>query len=357
MCLHPWLSACQSVDADRVRTAWRVRAATRKAGGAWLAAIWSLVTASSAALGQDEAPEVAASGGIPATTWLALNVEEDGGPGFLAAPGATDRSYQEDPSVGLNGEAGADRDDDADDEGEDESNEDDDDDGMERYMEELFLGRVVYPQDKGEVQITEGYFKGVESVSDAVLFTEVEYGITDRFQLSLEVPVEFNPGESFDGVRALGVEAYWNFYSDRATGRALGAGFEVGAPLDAPEDEPRQVIYEPFFIAYQDFGGVAANFSAAVEIEDPVSGDERAETTGELAAAVFGAVGPFVPMLECQVEIGPEETPARLAPGLYVRRFWNAVDVGASLPVGLNRDAPEIGVFMFAIVEFETASD
>ena len=357
MCLVSRLSVCRTVEADRVQTGRQLLVADRKAGGALLVAIWSLVVASSSALGRDEPSAMALSGGMPEDLRLVQSVEEVGAAGFLAAPGATDQGYHDAPIAGLNEEADADRDDDVDDEAEDESEEDDEDGGVKHYMEELFLGRVVYPQDKGEVQITEGYFKGVESVSDAVLFTEVEYGVTDRFQLSLEVPVEFDPGDSFDGVRELGVEAYWNFFSDRTTGRAYGAGFEVGAPVDSLEDEPRAVVYEPFLIAYQDFGALATNFSAAVTIEDPVTGDEEAAMSGDLAAAVFGSVGPFVPMLECGVEIGPDETPVRLAPGLYLRRAFDVVDLAISLPVGLNREAPDFGVFLLAIVEFDTLAD
>jgi hypothetical protein len=238
----------------------------------------------------------------------------------------------------------ADRDDDEDEEG----------NNFEPYLEEVFLGFVIYPQEQGEVQLTWGYFDHVETNHDALFLFEVEYGITDRFQIGVEVPVDFMPEDSFDGVQNIGLELYWNFYSNPQTGRGYGIGFEIGFPTDAPAGESRAYIYEPFVVAYQDFQTFAVNISGAVEVENPLEPGEPSETSGELAAAVFGPVGRFTPMLEVGVEIEADETPVRLAPGLYWSPCDKPVDFAVALPIGLNRDAPDFGVFLLAIIEFET---
>jgi hypothetical protein len=235
-----------------------------------------------------------------------------------------------------------------------EDDKDNQDDGVAQYVQELFLGISVYPQDENEVQLTWGLFNGAEVQDRSLAFLELEYGITDRFQIGFELPYEFGGDEIlFDGTRNVGVELYYNFYSDRRTGRAYGVGFELGLPADAPAGESRGWVYEPFVIAYQDFGGCAVNLSAALEIVDFRDGGEDPETAGELAFAVFGPVGPFVPILELGLEIAAEETPLRVAPGLYWHPRCELLEFGVSVPIGLNRDAPDFGVFLLAIVEFD----
>jgi hypothetical protein len=223
---------------------------------------------------------------------------------------------------------------------------------FEPYLQEIFLGFVIYPQEQGEVQLTWGYFDHVESNHDSQFLFELEYGITDQLQIGFSLPADFLPKESFDGVRHVGVELYWNFYNNLDTGRGYGAGFELGFPTDAPAGESRTYIYEPFVVAYQDFKTFAVNLSGGLEIEDALEPGEPTETRGELAAAAFGSVGKFTPMLELGVEIEPDQTTVRLAPGLYWSPCEKPVDFAVALPIGLNRDTPDFGVFLLAIVEF-----
>ena len=239
---------------------------------------------------------------------------------------------------------------------EDDDDKDDDDDGdqVEQYLQELFLGMVVYPQEKNEIQFTLGLFNGVALPDRSMWFFEVEYGITDRLQIALELPFELTQEESLlNGMRNFGAELYYNFYSNRSTGAAYGVGFELGFPVDAEAGESRNWVYEPFFVAYRDFGKCAMNFSATLEIEDPIEQDEKTETACELAAALFRPIGKFVPIIEIDIEVAPDATPVRLAPGLYWHPCEKFLDLAISCPIGLNHDAPDIGLFLMAIVEFD----
>jgi hypothetical protein len=231
---------------------------------------------------------------------------------------------------------------------------DEDNDKVERYMEELFLGFIVYPQEKDELQLTWGLFNGIEGARDGVYFFETEYGITDRFQVGLGLPFHnFEEDSSLDGLRHIELEAYYNFYSNRSTGRAYGVGFEMGLPVAAKGRE-RNYFYEPFFVAYQEFGNNnAVNFSAALEIEDSLEEDEPVEVGAELTLSVFRKIGKFVPMLELGVELEDERTPTRLAPALYWHPWEKTVDFAISLPIGLNDDTADLGVFFLFILEFE----
>jgi hypothetical protein len=246
-----------------------------------------------------------------------------------------------------------DDDDDRDDENEEEE---DDEDQVTPIIEELFLGKIVYPQEKDEVQLTFGYFDGVEATANSETIFEIEYGITDRFQIGFEVPIESaEEEEPFEGVRNLNFELYYNFYNERSTGRAYGIGCEFGVPIDAAAGESRAYVYEPFFIAYQEYGDYALNLSAALEIEDPLA-VEATETVGDVAFGIIGKAENIVPLLELRVEIASDETPVLLAPGFYAKSFIKPFDVAVSFPIGLNDDAPDFAVFFLAVVEFEASA-
>ena len=236
-----------------------------------------------------------------------------------------------------------------------DDDEEEEDDQITPIIEELFLGRIIYPQEKDEVQLTFGYFNGVEAATNSESLFEFEYGITDRFQIGFEIPIESTREEvPFEGVRNLGFELYYNFYSDRNTGRAYGVGCEFGVPIDAAAGEPRVYVYEPFFVAYQEYCDFALNLSAALEIEDPIA-IESTETVGDFAVGIIGKAENIVPLLELRVEIASEETPVLLAPGFYAKSFIKPFDVAVSFPIGLNDNAPDFAVYFLAIVEFEAA--
>ncbi len=232
----------------------------------------------------------------------------------------------------------------------DDNDLDDGDDMIEQKVQELFLGTIVYPQERHELQITAGYFQGVEVREDGTHPFEIEYGITDRFQLGVEAPFnQFSDEEDrLEGVEHVSLEAYYNFYNNPRSRTAFGLGYEYGIPVREPDDEPRVHLHEPFFVAYQEFGETAVNFSAGLEIEDST---EETEVEGELALGIFREVGRFVPMLELGLELQEESNPLVLAPGL----FWKPRDgceIGASLPIGLTPSAPDVGVFFLVIFEF-----
>jgi hypothetical protein len=232
-----------------------------------------------------------------------------------------------------------------------------DEDQITPIIQELFLGKIVYPQEKGEVQLSLGYFDGVGAPGNSETLFGIEYGITDRLQIGFDISREsIEEDVRFDGVRNLGFELYYNFYNDRPTGRAYGVGFEFGLPVDSAAGESRTYVYEPFFVAYPEYRQFAVNFSAALEIENPSAVNEAPASTGKVALGIFRRSEYVVPMLELQVEIAEEGTPARLAPGLYFKSFVEPVDVAVSFPIGLNNDAPDFAVYFLAIIEFEASA-
>lgn len=223
-----------------------------------------------------------------------------------------------------------------------EGGEDENEDGqVTPYIEELFLGTIVYPQEAGEMQLTGGYFHGNEVPRDSSFLFEVEYGITDQLQIGVEAATQFARGEAFQALQQCSVGVYYNFYSDRQTGGAYGLSFDLGLPVDATDDEPRACGFEPFFVAYQDYRSFAVNLSASLEVSNPVAGREETEVAGDVTLAAFRRVDRFATILEANVEFDSEESPVRVAPALYWRPVDVPFDQAVSLPVGLNRIAPE----------------
>lgn len=238
-------------------------------------------------------------------------------------------------------------------------NENDKDDekesGVEHYIQELFLGIIVYPPETGKIQITSGYFRGTPGSQDTLVPSALVYGVSEQFELSLDVPFRHlrDGSQSEQGVEAIEVGAYYNFYNDGESGQSYGVGFNLGSPTGAPDFGPRSFHYEPFFVAYRDFKPWAVNFSALLDVENPLTPGEPTQTSGELALAALRPMGKFVSVLEFSADLERDETPLRLAPELY----WHptgkdSFEVAISAPIGLNRDTPDIGLFLQMTIEF-----
>lgn len=80
----------------------------------------------------------------------------------------------------------------------DDFNDPNEDEMIPQIVSELFLGTMVYPQEKGELQITTGYFPVNEILNDGPFPCKVEYGITDRFQVCMELPLEVHSPKDQD---------------------------------------------------------------------------------------------------------------------------------------------------------------
>jgi hypothetical protein len=90
-----------------------------------------------------------------------------------------------------------------------------------------------------------------------------------------------------------------------------------------------------------------------LQVEDSLTAGEGTGTSGEVAAGIIAKADKVVPLLEFDVEIASQETPVRLAPGLYVRALLKPIDVAVSFPIGLNDDAPDFAVYLLAVMEFD----
>ncbi len=233
------------------------------------------------------------------------------------------------------------------------------DDKVDEILQELFLGETAYPQDRHELQFSTGFFRGLENEDNVRLPVLFEYGVSDHIQIGVEFPIDFNRmgGEDAEGVGNIELEVYYNFRNDLCTGWAAGFGLGLGLPSVTTDVGEEAVIYEPFFVLYRDLDTVFFNFSAGLEIEDPTEFGEETQVNGQLAVAVFRTYEPFVIILEAAVDIETDRTLSRLAPGMYWQSPGRHWEVGISLPIGLNSDTPDIGVFALFTIEFGGNND
>lgn len=237
----------------------------------------------------------------------------------------------------------------------DDDQADDHDEMIYQIVQELFLGTIVYAQEKNEWQFNAGYFQGNEFPSDAHVPLEIEYGITDRFQIGMEFPLEVaSPVDDFQsGVSAVEWGVYYNPVNDPVHRWAVGIGYDVAVATSLDDEGNRLWVHEPYLVGYQEIGEVALNLSGRLEIA--TTGDET-EIGGELALGMFREFGNWVPMLELANQWEEGQTQLVMAPGL----FWKprrSIQLGASLPIGLNDEAPALGAFALLVLEYGGRDD
>lgn len=134
------------------------------------------------------------------------------------------------------------------------SEEEEEEKGYVQLLEELFTTESVYPQEKGEIQfsIMSIYNKAEFSKSYNFPLT-IEYGITDSWQLEMELN-SFKHGSDFKfDVIELGTK--YAFMNIAGIQLHSAIGFEIGIPLQSSssDDEESGPEYEPYLILAKDF--------------------------------------------------------------------------------------------------------
>jgi hypothetical protein len=138
---------------------------------------------------------------------------------------------------------------------------------LQEYIQEFFLSDAVRCQEKGEWQLTAGVDSRQHIGTSSVLRTE--YGLTNRLQLSAEVPYGLNEEETLDtrsrwSTVSLGID-YQIIRS--STPFALSVGMSFGVPVRSLSE----IEYEPTILMAKSFHKlqVHASFVADVEEEKP----------------------------------------------------------------------------------------
>lgn len=235
-------------------------------------------------------------------------------------------------------------------------------DKIDEVVEELFLGRVVYPQDALALQLTAslGGARAARRTAAATAL-EVELGLTDRLQLSAEAPLEWGTASPEARGADLGnaaVGALYNPLSDRPRGMALSAGLEVTLPTASRSGAAAWGV-EAFAVAYRTLGRLHANLELGVELLQPTAPGAERELAPAGALGVLAPIGRWVPVLELRGELGAE--PAAVASAGTLWHPTGGLELGAALQLGLDTapglDGWSVGGLVIATVELELAGD
>jgi hypothetical protein len=228
-----------------------------------------------------------------------------------------------------------------------------DEDSVEPVLQRLFLGEAVYSQERFELQTSAGIEWTREGRQvDFAVPVEVEFGITDHFQLAVEAParwVRLDTGV-IAGIGNAEVSAFYNVIARRSLGLSFSAGLGFGFPASATELGSSSFGVKPLLVGYQQLGPLHLNASVEAEIALP-SGSDAAHVGLEAALGAFVPLGRLVPTLELMAEI-EDESSLSMAPGLLWHP-WDNLELGGAILIGLTKGAADAGLLLSATWEIE----
>jgi hypothetical protein len=204
---------------------------------------------------------------------------------------------------------------------------------MQAYVEEFFLSDAVRNEDKGELQFTFATDSRRGLGSNVAL--QVEYGVTRRLQIDLEVPYGFSASENSEVTAAwsatnLGLQ-YQIIQSDSPF--ALSAGMALGIPMKGSATW----TLEPTILAAKTFKKLQVHASFVAELE------EWKPSFQYNLASVYPVGRRWFPTLEFNGRRLGGENAFYLTPGLY-RHFGHRLELGIGVPAGLSGVASPVGL-------------
>ena len=220
----------------------------------------------------------------------------------------------------------------------------------EQLINELFVGENVYVQDKGEwVFVGAGSFSKNSDEKEWELEGELKYGLTDRLQLSGEVPLVYvdpDGGDSHFGVGDLTLAANYNFIQEDRWAVAVRSAFVLPTGASSRDLGGGEFVWEPSLLGYAKVG--AGEIYAGI-------GEQLGDDNDHFIYTVAG-VYPFRPLvgvLELDGSTGGGEDTLYLVPGAYMHPGGEEkMQLGVGVPIGLTNDSDDWGVIAKFIFEF-----
>lgn len=226
-------------------------------------------------------------------------------------------------------------------------------------VNELFVGEKLYVQEKGEwIVILESAYDKSNDVKEFELATEVRYGITDRIQLSLEVPyviTDPDGGSTHQGIGDLEPAINWNFLQrdDLTLAARVAATIPTG-------DEDRdlgggQFAWSPELLAALRLGKGELYGAIGAEFGDDV---DRfiytiAATYPITRISAGGISGTFNGLLELTGLTGGHEDLLYLAPGITFKSDHKPLsEIAIGAPIGLTHDSDDFIIVARVVFEF-----
>ncbi|MCP5054580.1 MAG: hypothetical protein GY940_45860, partial [bacterium] len=225
-------------------------------------------------------------------------------------------------------------------------------------LQELFQTETVYPQEKGELQLTLiANFNKKTHQNSLFVPMVIEYGITDNWQVEIESGsylYKKNPaGKETFGIDVLEIGTKYSFMDISGSGAHVAVGFEIGIPLGhSGENESideDSVEYEPFLVLAKDFPHL--NHSQLFTEVRLGFGEAGEGVEFNWNSGFFIPVGSVCFTGELNYK-GGDEKEIYLTPGMV----WNlpgAWELGGGAAIGLNENSDSFRVILTLTYEFD----
>ena len=237
-------------------------------------------------------------------------------------------------------------------------------------IQELFQSNLVYPQEEDEIQFTffPSFRKDQDSEKTRTLF-EVEYGITDAFQIIAEWDgllyqnPEEGPTISGLGNIELGAQYSWMALGDGNTHFSFGSLVELPTgPVDNGLTDGF-LEWNQFIILARDFPDLN---QSQIFVEFGFNWVDLIRTLPEVADeevhSLFWNVGGFFPIDQWRATLeingsnnqwdGGDENEIFLTPGV-IYKFSNGLELGVGTPIGFTGFSDDYRVIGYLMWEFE----
>jgi hypothetical protein len=233
---------------------------------------------------------------------------------------------------------------------------DDDDqfgsDALTQQVHELFLTESVFSNERGEYQpfVAADYQRYSRDSWRTLLDVGLEYGITDRLQVSASIPWAVSHDSDAGSDNGVGDFSAEVFYSLIAPTAPVAVSFAAELVLATGDDGRAFGEGEEELELTMIMAGRAMNMQWQLNL-----GGEWTEEEGELLYSL--AVLPtqqrwkIVPTLELSGAGTDADREFNVTPGLHWRPAENA-GLGFGMPIGLTGDTDHLRVLMYYTVEF-----
>lgn len=237
-------------------------------------------------------------------------------------------------------------------------------------IQEMFQSNLVYPQEKDEIQFTlfPSFSKNQRAKKARTLF-EVEYGVTDAFQIIFEWDgllyqnPKAGPTISGPGNIEIGAQYSWMGLGDGNTHFSFGSlvGLPVG-PVDNGLTEGFLEI-QPFAVLARDFPKLNQSqiffelgFNWADQIRSVPAGSESATDSITWNVGAFLPIGLWRATLEINGSNnewdGGNQNEIFITPGIIYKlsREW---EIGIAAPIGTTKTSDDYRAVGYLMWEFE----
>ncbi len=247
----------------------------------------------------------------------------------------------------------------------------DEDKGYYQPLQDVFQTELVYPQEKGEVQLSLNPEFGKGANVNHINFPFVtEYGVTNDWQIGFtwnSFQNNFVGDNSLaNGIGDLELETQYSFMNIAKTNFHAALGLEFGIPLGNEENEIGEGFYE--FTQYSSF---AVDFPSLNNMQlfaqTGISfARNKEESGGEEASELFLSGGLFAPVNKVILDIelswmtskwdNGDENQLYLTPGL-IFDLPGGWETGIGTSIGLNNESEKFLILGILTFEFNITGE